>query len=160
MGELLSIKRSNERKLDAELQELQDSMNKTSMEKRRLSIEKEQLEWRINQGIHFRRRYDEEAQSFAGATQHSGARNFRTYHFRSPSLNDSEPLKKPYFSRTLNCSPPTNCSTPSVLDFKASKASVSYQLDMSSTSNASTPGSAAGRSRRQRRFENGIGDRV
>ena len=83
LKELLSIKRSNERKLDAELQELQESMNKTTMEKRRLSIEKEQLEWRINQGIHYRRRYDEEtqSQSFAGETQHSGARLVHPSHF-------------------------------------------------------------------------------
>merc|ERR1712179_689852 len=145
MKELLEMKRSKERKLDAELHELQESMHKTSREKRRLSIEKEQLEWRMRQGVPFQRsRLMEEAQSqsFSGETQHSS----RTYHFRSPSLNNTEPLPLPLFNHTLDVSTPSNSSTPSVLDFKASRASVSYQLDMSGPRNFSTPGSA-GRSR-------------
>jgi len=160
MKELLAMKRSKERKLDAELHELQESMHKTSREKRRLSIEKEQLEWRMRQGIpfHSSRLVEEtQSQSFSGETRYS-SRNYKTYHFRSPSLNNTEPLPRPLFAHTLDVSMPSNSSTPSVLDFKASKASVSYQLDMSGTSNASTPGSAT-RSRRQKRLENGLGDR-
>merc|ERR1719431_2220243 len=160
MKELLAMKRSKERKLDAELLELQESMHKTSREKRRLSIEKEQLEWRMRQGVPFQRsRLMEEAQSqsFSGETQHS-SRNYRTYHFRSPSLNNTEPLPRPLFTHSLDVSMPSNSSTPSVLDFKASKACVSYQLDMSGPSNSSPPGSAT-RSRRPKRLENGLGDR-
>ena len=73
MKELLAVKRTNERKLDAELQQLQESMHKTSREKRRLSIEKEQLEWRIKQGMPLQRCLVEEtqSQSFSGETQHS-----------------------------------------------------------------------------------------
>ena len=53
MKELLAKKRSKERKLDAEFHEQQESMHKTSRKKRRLSIEKEQLEWRMRQGVPF-----------------------------------------------------------------------------------------------------------
>ena len=69
-------------------------------------------------------------------------------------MNNTEPLPLPLFAQVLDVSnsTPPNSSTPSVFDFKASKASVSYQLDMSGTSNSSTPGSVA-RTRRQKRLD-------
>ena len=70
MKELLAMKRSKERKLDAELLELQESMHKTSREKRRLSIEKEQLAMD-----------DIQSQSFLGETQHSSRQVFFFFHF-------------------------------------------------------------------------------
>jgi len=164
MKELLTIKRCNERKLDAELQELQESMHKTSREKRRLSTEKEQLEWRMKQGMPYQRCLveDTQSQSFSGETQHS-RRNFKTFHFRSPSLNNTEPIPLPPFTNPLDLSPPANrstpsSSTPSMVDLRTSRASVSYQLDISDSRNRS-PGSAV-RVRRQKRLDAGLGDRV
>merc|ERR1719470_211008 len=134
MKELLAVKRTNERKLDAELQQLRESMHKTSREKRRLSIEKEQLEWRMKRGIPLQRLTVEEtqSQSFSGETQHS-RRNFKTFHFRSPSLNNTEPLPLPPYPHPLDLSPPPSSSTPSVVDYRTSRASVSYNLDLSDT---------------------------
>ena len=60
--------------MDAEFHEQQESMHKTSRKKRRLSIEKEQLEWRMRQGVPFQRSRlteDAQSQSFSGETQHS-----------------------------------------------------------------------------------------
>merc|ERR1719318_1764149 len=156
MKELLAVKRTNERKLDAELQQLQESMHKTSREKRRLSIEKEQLEWRMKQRIPLQRLMVEETQShsFSGETQHS-RRNFKTFHFRSPSLNNTEPLPLPPYPHPLDLSPPPSSSTPSVVDYRTSRASVSYNLDLSGSR---TPGSAV-RLKRARRLDTGLGDR-
>ena len=88
-------------------------------------------------------------------------RNFKTYHFRSPSLNNTEPIPLPPYNQSLDISPPSksNSSTPSVVDYRANRASVSYQLDLSGVSNLSTPGSA-GRIRRQKRLDTtGLGER-
>merc|ERR1719376_1538860 len=150
-NEKLNLKNANFQALKVKAGNLEsqvEDMKELLAMKRRLSIEKEQLEWRMRQGVPFQgSRLMEEAQSqsFSGETQHS-SRNYRTYHFRSPSLNNTEPLPLPLFNHTLDVSTPSNSSTPSVLDFKASRASVSYQLDMSGPRNFSTPGSA-GRSR-------------
>eukprot|EP00092_Neocalanus_flemingeri_P035374 GFUD01038487.1.p1 GENE.GFUD01038487.1~~GFUD01038487.1.p1 ORF type:complete len:1060 (+),score=292.99 GFUD01038487.1:172-3180(+) len=155
LKELMAVKRSNERKLDVELQNLQTSMQKQSREKRRLSMEKEQLEWRMRQGMPLQRCLMQENQShsFSGETQHS-RRNFKTFHIRSPSCDYTEPL--PLQSCSLGFSPPSSSSTPSVVDYRTSRASVSYQLDLS---DSRSPDCSRIVQRRPRRLDTGLGDR-
>merc|ERR1719318_807054 len=95
-----------------------------------------------------------QSRSFSGETQHS-RRNFKTFHFRSPSLNSTEPLPLPPYPHPLDLSPPPSSSTPSVVDYRTSRASVSYNLDLSGSR---TPGSAV-RLKRARRLDTGLGDR-
>merc|ERR1719369_219093 len=154
LKELLAAKRSNERRLDAELQQIQHSLQKQSREKKRIALEKEQLEWRVRQGRTFQKCLEEtqlQSLSFSDETQHS-RRNFKTFHVRSPSLNNTEPLP----SSPMIMSPPSNNSTPTVLDYRTSSTSLSYQLELSEHK---SPDSLRSVRRRQRRLDTGLDDR-
>ena len=75
-------------------------------------------------------------------------RNFKTFHIRSPSLDCTDPIPLQDFSS------PSSSSTPLVLDYRTSRASVSYQLDLSGSR---TPDGAW--NGRQRRLDTGLEDR-
>merc|ERR1712107_494315 len=137
LRELLELKKSNERRLDGELQKLEESMRHQSREKNQLFREKEQLQWRIKNKTS---KSSSHSQSFSGVLDSSGCKgNFKTFNVLhssvNPVLDDTHELLASSFSESFSLGtpstgsrrPPSCSSTPSTKE-KPRMTSLSYNV--------------------------------
>ena len=101
----LMFQKSNERRLDGELQKLEESMRHQSREKNQLFREKEQLQWRIKNKTS---KSSSHSQSFSGVLDSSGCKgNFKTFNVLhssvNPVLDDTHELLASSFSGENIC---------------------------------------------------------
>merc|ERR1712107_732606 len=134
LRELLELKKSNERRLDGELQKLEESIRHQSREKNQLFREKEQLQWRI------KNKSSSHSRSFSGVLDSSGCKgNFKTFNVLhssvNPVLDDTHELLASLFSESFSLGtpstgsrrPPSCSSTPSTKE-KPRMTSLSYNV--------------------------------